>query len=146
MIFKIFLILGAFRLYDLDNDGFITREEMLSIVRSIYKMVGSKVKLPDNENTPEKRVDQIFRMMDKVNFGLFFILQVFQPSNIWVEGVQGSICIEQTKTGGEGKARLMDSSLITWTFQVQLLEMLNDWQKEPSAIGQRLRQFFQTNT
>ncbi|KAH7714940.1 Neuronal calcium sensor family protein 1 [Aphelenchoides avenae] len=57
----------AFRLYDLDNDGFITRQEMLSIVGSIYKMVGDTVKLPDEENTPEKRVDRIFRMMDKNN-------------------------------------------------------------------------------
>ncbi|EJW85897.1 calcium sensor 1 [Wuchereria bancrofti] len=57
----------AFRLYDLDNDGFITRDEMLSIVGSIYKMVGSTVKLPKEENTPEKRVDRIFKMMDKNN-------------------------------------------------------------------------------
>ena len=57
----------AFRLYDLDNDGFITRDEMLSIVGSIYKMVGDTVKLPEEENTPEKRVDRIFRMMDKNN-------------------------------------------------------------------------------
>lgn len=29
---------GAFRLYDVDNDGFITRDEMLLIVDSIYKV------------------------------------------------------------------------------------------------------------
>ena len=36
-------VLGAFRLYDVDNDGFITREEMYNIVDAIYQMVVSKL-------------------------------------------------------------------------------------------------------
>jgi len=60
------LILDAFQLYDLDGDGFITREEMFQVVSAIYKMVGEAVKLDEDEDTPEKRVDNIFRYMDKV--------------------------------------------------------------------------------
>lgn len=30
---------GAFRLYDVDNDGYITRDEMYNIVDAIYQMV-----------------------------------------------------------------------------------------------------------
>jgi Ca2+-binding EF-hand superfamily protein len=57
--------LGAFQLYDIDNDQTITYDEMLSIVDAIYKMVGTMVKLPDDENTPQKRVSKIFSLMDK---------------------------------------------------------------------------------
>lgn len=33
---------GAFKLYDVDNDGYITREEMYNIVDAIYQMVVSR--------------------------------------------------------------------------------------------------------
>ena len=45
---------GAFQLYDIDKDGTITYQEMLQIVQSIYKMTGEMVKLPPDEDTPEK--------------------------------------------------------------------------------------------
>lgn len=45
---------GAFQLYDINQDGFITYDEMLQIVRSIYKMTGQMVRLPEDEDTPEK--------------------------------------------------------------------------------------------
>ncbi|KAG5272116.1 hypothetical protein AALO_G00161830 [Alosa alosa] len=70
----------AFKLYDLDNDGYITRDEMLNIVDAIYQMVGNTVELPEEENTPEKRVDRIFAMMDKNADGML-TLHEFQEGS-----------------------------------------------------------------
>ncbi|KAF8505959.1 EF-hand [Russula emetica] len=55
----------AFQLYDINKDGHITYQEMLQIVQAIYKMTGQMLKLPENEETPEKRVEKIFRSMNK---------------------------------------------------------------------------------
>ncbi|KAI6239335.1 hypothetical protein M3Y99_00585600 [Aphelenchoides fujianensis] len=90
------MAVGAFRLYDLDNDGFITRNEMLSIVGSIYKMVGDTVKLPEEENTPEKRVDRIFRMMDKARALLFK-----HSSSFWLQNNDAQLTLDEFKEGAK---------------------------------------------
>ncbi|CBY24249.1 unnamed protein product [Oikopleura dioica] len=50
----------AFRLYDIDNNGTISRDEMLQIVSAIFRMVGNF----SQEETPEQKVDRIFSKMD----------------------------------------------------------------------------------
>lgn len=68
------LPLGAFKLYDVDNDGYITREEMYDIVGAIYEMLGSAKRdgLQSSDATsdesPNVRVDRIFELLDQVSW------------------------------------------------------------------------------
>jgi hypothetical protein len=66
---------GAFQLYDIDKDGTITYDEMLQIVQSIYKMTGEMVKLPSDEDTPEK-VRRLTRLSSLSN-----------PRDVWASDV-----------------------------------------------------------
>lgn len=70
----------AFQLYDLNHDGYITFDEMLTIVSSIYKMMGSMVKLSEDEATPELRVKKIFKLMDKDEDG-YITLEEFKEAS-----------------------------------------------------------------
>ncbi|NWH41093.1 NCS1 protein, partial [Chloropsis hardwickii] len=47
----------AFKLYDLDNDGYITRNEMLDIVDAIYQMVNADGKLTLQEFQEGSKAD-----------------------------------------------------------------------------------------
>lgn len=73
-------LVWTFQLYDLNHDGYITFDEMLTIVTSIYKMMGSMVKLSDDEATPELRVKKIFSTMDKNEDG-YITLEEFREGS-----------------------------------------------------------------
>lgn len=60
----------AFTMYDLNGDGVITMAEMLEIVKSIYAMIGDRVKLADGERNPEDRARKIFSDMDRNRDGM----------------------------------------------------------------------------
>lgn len=61
---------GAFKLYDIDCDGYITRDEMYLIVDAIYQMIGNTAQpngapLGSGQH-PHDRVDRIFEQLDRV--------------------------------------------------------------------------------
>ena len=56
----------TFRRYDRDGDGRIGRTDMLTVVEAVYRMMGTLVQPEDDEDTPAKRADKIFRLMAPV--------------------------------------------------------------------------------
>ncbi|EFO25213.1 neuronal calcium sensor family protein 3 [Loa loa] len=81
----------AFSLYDVDKDGYITKEEMGDIVEAIHSMIGDILELPKDEDTPEKRVAKIFSNMDH-NLDGKLTLEEFR------EGSKNDPCIVQALT------------------------------------------------
>ncbi|XP_060077848.1 hippocalcin-like protein 1 [Ylistrum balloti] len=51
----------AFRMYDRNGDGFISKEEMTYMFKAIYRMT----KPPSTHSTPEKLTDYFFECFDK---------------------------------------------------------------------------------
>uniref|UniRef100_A0A3B3RQE0 Kv channel-interacting protein 4 n=2 Tax=Paramormyrops kingsleyae TaxID=1676925 RepID=A0A3B3RQE0_9TELE len=63
----------AFNLYDINKDGYITKEEMLDIMKSIYDMMGKCTYPILKEETPRQHVEIFFQKMDKNKDGVVTI-------------------------------------------------------------------------
>ncbi|CAH8553765.1 unnamed protein product [Schistosoma rodhaini] len=52
----------AFRLYDINGDGFVTKGEMLKVVNAIYDLLGRNTEPPINESTTANHVERVFQI------------------------------------------------------------------------------------
>lgn len=56
-----FIFLVGFRMYDIDKDGYISKEEMSKVISELYKMMGDLVSLQGEEyDSPHKLVEKYF--------------------------------------------------------------------------------------
>ncbi|XP_068776660.1 calsenilin isoform X4 [Struthio camelus] len=60
----------AFNLYDINKDGYITKEEMLEIMKSIYDMMGRCTYPILKDNAPAEHVEKFFQKMDRNRDGV----------------------------------------------------------------------------
>uniref|UniRef100_A0A1A7YV25 Kv channel interacting protein 3a, calsenilin n=1 Tax=Iconisemion striatum TaxID=60296 RepID=A0A1A7YV25_9TELE len=63
----------AFNLYDINKDGYITKEEMLAIMKSIYDMMGRYTYPCVKDDAPSEHVDKFFQKMDRNRDGVVTI-------------------------------------------------------------------------
>lgn len=49
-------------MYDINNDGYITKEELIDIVTSIYDLMGDQTSPAIDDGTPVDHVERIFEV------------------------------------------------------------------------------------
>ncbi|KAM8794762.1 LOW QUALITY PROTEIN: visinin-like [Eudromia elegans] len=61
----------AFALFDVDRNGEVSKAEVLEIVSAIFKMIPPEEQklLPEDENSPQKRADKLWRYFNKGDNG-----------------------------------------------------------------------------
>ncbi|TWW66033.1 Calsenilin A-type potassium channel modulatory protein 3 DRE-antagonist modulator [Takifugu flavidus] len=60
----------AFNLYDINKDGYITKEEMMAIMTSIYDMMGRYTLPTIRDDSPFEHVEKFFQKMDRNRDGM----------------------------------------------------------------------------
>uniref|UniRef100_UPI00358EB56F Kv channel-interacting protein 4-like isoform X2 n=1 Tax=Myxine glutinosa TaxID=7769 RepID=UPI00358EB56F len=63
----------TFNLYDINKDGYVTREEMLNIMKAIYDMMGKYTLPAIKEEAPYEHVEKFFQKMDRNKDGVVTI-------------------------------------------------------------------------
>ncbi|XP_055743265.1 calsenilin-like isoform X3 [Salvelinus fontinalis] len=76
----------AFNLYDINKDGYITKEEMLAIMKSIYDMMGRYTYPSVRDEAPSEHVDKFFQKMDRNRDGVVTIDEFIETCQKRKEG------------------------------------------------------------
>ncbi|KAF5926989.1 hypothetical protein HPG69_001622 [Diceros bicornis minor] len=81
----------AFNLYDINKDGYITKEEMLDIMKAIYDMMGKCTYPVLKEDAPRQHVETFFQKMDKNKDGVVTIDEFIESCQKVSNGSKGTI-------------------------------------------------------
>ncbi|CAL4120804.1 unnamed protein product, partial [Meganyctiphanes norvegica] len=93
----------AFNLYDINGDGYITKEEMLDIVTAIYSLMGRNTVPTLEENTTQDHVDRIFEKLDMNGDGVV-TMEEFMEICTTDETIRNSMTILDTNFWPDGPA------------------------------------------
>ncbi|KAJ3018287.1 UNVERIFIED_CONTAM: Neuronal calcium sensor 1 [Siphonaria sp. JEL0065] len=91
----------AFTLYDIDGDGVVTREEMYQVVSAIFAMVGSSVKHGADEDTPEKKVEKLFGLLDVVRLFQRVLVGFSNNPAVFQKDRDGRLSLHDFMTGAQ---------------------------------------------
>ncbi|CAH2240123.1 jg6377 [Pararge aegeria aegeria] len=80
----------TFSLYDINGDGFITKEEMTEIVTAIYDLMGKIVEPMVDEEVVRDKVERLFQKMDSNRDGVL-TLDEFLDCCVRDEGISRSM-------------------------------------------------------
>ncbi len=58
----------TFSLYDINNDGIITKDELTRIIASIYDLMGKSVEPMIEESTSKEHVERVFQVFMSFTF------------------------------------------------------------------------------
>lgn len=53
----------TFNLYDINGDGYITKDELARIIKAVYDLMGKAVEPMVEENTTREHVERVFQVM-----------------------------------------------------------------------------------
>lgn len=73
----------TFQLYDVNNDGFITKEEMTEVITAVYELMG-KISGCKEENQIKAKVESMFKVNTEPLFVCLFMFYVFFLPSIFL--------------------------------------------------------------